>query len=237
MLEIIAHRGLWQDTKNPNDKSAQNTLKAFERAFESGFGVEMDLRDFAGQIVISHDIATPKAPPLREFLTLHASFCTPHFTPPLALNIKADGLQALLKRALSGFGGEYFAFDMSLPDTLGYAHSGLCFYLRQSEFEPRPSRALGEIYKNASGVWLDGFFENFLRQKHILEHLKNGKKLCIVSPELHNLDFTKEWKKLRQILKKIQANSENLGLCEQNLRQIALCTDYPFQAREFFDKI
>ena len=72
MLEIIAHRGLWQDTKNPNDKSAQNTLKAFERAFEGGFGVETDLRDFAGQIVISHDIATPKAPPLREFL--HAAF-------------------------------------------------------------------------------------------------------------------------------------------------------------------
>ena len=61
MLKIIAHRGFWLE------KSEQNSLKAFKKAFENGFGVETDVRDFNGELVISHDIATKNALPLRKF--------------------------------------------------------------------------------------------------------------------------------------------------------------------------
>ena len=47
---IIAHRGYW---KNENEK---NKKAAFERAFDCGFGVETDLRDIKGEIVISHNM-------------------------------------------------------------------------------------------------------------------------------------------------------------------------------------
>ena len=49
--KILAHRGLWNEDVLPN--SAQ----ALTNAWEQGFGVETDLRDFQGQIVISHDPA------------------------------------------------------------------------------------------------------------------------------------------------------------------------------------
>jgi glycerophosphoryl diester phosphodiesterase len=49
-MKIIAHRGMWFN------KHEQNTLVAFERALENGFGIETDFRDFNGSLVISHDL-------------------------------------------------------------------------------------------------------------------------------------------------------------------------------------
>ena len=49
-LEILAHRGYWKLEKE------KNTLYAFEKAFDKYFGIETDLRDAQGEIVISHDI-------------------------------------------------------------------------------------------------------------------------------------------------------------------------------------
>jgi glycerophosphoryl diester phosphodiesterase len=48
-LNTLAHRGLW------HDKSEQNTLLAIEASWESGFGIETDIRDQLGKVVISHD--------------------------------------------------------------------------------------------------------------------------------------------------------------------------------------
>lgn len=50
-MKIISHRGLW---KQPHE---QNTKGALELSLSSGFGVETDIRDFNGSLVISHDIA------------------------------------------------------------------------------------------------------------------------------------------------------------------------------------
>ena len=240
MLKIIAHRGFWLE------KSEQNTLKAFEKAFENGFGVETDVRDFKGELVISHDLATKNALPLRELLKLHADFCKklalnstpslatpPNISLPLALNIKADGLQSPLKALLKEFKTQnYFVFDMSMPDMLGFERENIAFYTRQSEFEPSPHRHMKPLYEKAAGVWLDGFFENFLKKKYLLNHLKKGKALCIVSPELHHYAYMKEWKRLRQILIKMQ----NLKSFNKALNKFSICTDHPQKAREFFNE-
>ena len=50
IVEILAHRGFWKK------ESEKNTQIAFERAFDKGFGIETDLRDIKGEIVISHNM-------------------------------------------------------------------------------------------------------------------------------------------------------------------------------------
>lgn len=57
-IEILAHRGWWTSRED------QNSLDALTRALTAGFGVETDIRDCAGRLVVSHDM--PTAPRLLE---------------------------------------------------------------------------------------------------------------------------------------------------------------------------
>ncbi|MCV3383732.1 hypothetical protein L8T82_07740 [Campylobacter sp. IFREMER_LSEM_CL292] len=210
-MKIISHRGFWIEN------SEKNTLKSFERSFENNFGVETDLRDMLEQIVISHDMSNSSCLTLDDFFALCKRFSN-NF--PLALNIKADGLQSILKEFLEKYDvNNYFVFDMSVPDALLYIKAGFNVFTRQSEYEEQPS-----FYNEACGVWMDEFYEHWINEKIIREHLENNKKICIVSSELHKRDFKKEWQEYKEISKKLD-NDDSL----------MLCTDYPLQAREFFN--
>ena len=48
-MTSLAHRGLWAEADE------RNTLAAFRDAFAHGWGVELDVRDLDGALVISHD--------------------------------------------------------------------------------------------------------------------------------------------------------------------------------------
>ncbi|EHZ0305119.1 hypothetical protein K4888_001154 [Campylobacter upsaliensis] len=50
-MQILAHRGFWREKKE------QNSLASLAKAFEMGFGIETDLRDGGGNLLLSHDIA------------------------------------------------------------------------------------------------------------------------------------------------------------------------------------
>ena len=65
MINIIAHRGLWSE-----DVNFQNTKLAFQNALKNGFGIETDIRDSNGELVISHDVADKNAMKLIDFLDL-----------------------------------------------------------------------------------------------------------------------------------------------------------------------
>lgn len=208
-MQIIAHRGCWLE------RAEMNRPAAFRRAFESGFGVETDIRDCCGELVISHDPAPGSAMTLDEFFELYCSFGA---SLPLALNIKADGLQETLKRMLESFGVEkYFVFDMSLPDMLGYREMGLRYYTRQSEHEAAPL-----LYAEAAGVWVDCFERDWIDGEITEGHLARQKSLCFVSPELHRRDHLPLWERLRKAEK---ADTDG---------RLMLCTDYPEKARLFF---
>lgn len=126
--EILSHRGYW---KEANEK---NLPIAFEQSFSIGFGTETDIRDYKGELVISHDIADKKCISVKEIYTKHDS------TLPLALNIKADGLQIKLKELLQKYKiKNYFVFDMSVPDGLQYLKHNIKSFTRESEYEKVPS--------------------------------------------------------------------------------------------------
>jgi hypothetical protein len=206
---VLSHRGYWKDA------AERNQVIAFERSFSLGFGTETDIRDYNGNLVISHDIADENCISVDVFFDMYNSFDN---TLPLALNIKSDGLQIKLKELIGQYKIEnYFVFDMSVPDGIQYLNNNIKSFTRQSEFETDPS-----FYGASQGVWLDEFNGHWVNRSVIKGHIKNNKRICIVSPELHKRNYQYEWKSYKEIEQLIGVNS------------IMICTDYPEEARRYF---
>jgi glycerophosphoryl diester phosphodiesterase len=204
-MQILSHRGWWA---TPGEK---NSSVAFLRSFAAGYGTETDLRDALGRLVISHDPPAGDALGADAFFELYKA-AGPDL--PLALNVKSDGLQSLLRAALEKYAvTNYFLFDMSLPDALVSIRHGLAVFTRQSEWEPAPL-----FYKEAAGVWLDCFHGDWMTTDTIARHLDAGKRVCLVSPELHRRDPRAFWETLAHA--DIRKSSDLL-----------LCTDRPDDAK------
>ena len=136
---------------------------------------------------------------------------------PLALNVKSDGLQLKAKNILQRFNIEnYFFFDMSIPDHIGYIKANLKTYTRLSEYEKEPI-----FYHNSGGVWLDAFEKQWYDADLINMHLNNSKKIAIVSFDLHKRDYLSQWEFLKS--KNFHTN-----------KNVLLCTDNPEIAKIFF---
>lgn len=205
-MQILSHRGYW---KTPEEK---NLPVAFERSFSKGFGTETDLRDLSLRLVVSHDMPAPGCLSASEMMEIHSRH---NRALPLALNVKADGLQAPIAALLADFEVEnYFLFDMSIPDALISLAHGLKCFTRQSEHEPDPA-----FYEEACGVWVDGFQGDWWHEATIRRHLEHGKKVCLVSPELHKRPGLPAWERI----------------AAWEIRQhpdFMLCTDFPEEAAE-----
>lgn len=217
-MHILAHRGLWTQ---PDE---QNTRAAFERALRSGYGIELDVRDCNRQLVIAHDPPTFNTQSLLwgDFITLYESVCgqTQRFTI-IAVNIKACGLaQALWNSIPAALRDYFFFFDMATPDALAYARLGARVFTRHSEVEPVPS-----YYPQSQGVWMDEFAQTWIDAKVMLTHLRAGKEVCLVSPELQKRPYQDEWAAWRETWKQWPAPDFN---------RVMLCTDFPDEAQRFF---
>jgi glycerophosphoryl diester phosphodiesterase len=214
-MQILAHRGFW---KAPEEK---NSRTALERAFAEGFGVETDIRDQNGPLVISHDPPSGDCITFQEFLSLYQRHNRPG---PMALNVKADGLQNLVGAELAQAGlpsDTYFFFDMSIPDAVGYARQNLPIYTRESEFEPTP-----HLLDMAQGIVLDCFQSDWITPAKILHHLQAGRSMMLISPELHGRDPAQAWAAWRELTE--------AGVERTDGVQLHLCTDRPLEAREIF---
>ena len=208
-MQIIAHQGFWLDS------SEKNTTTAFARALKHGFGIEIDVRDFDGSLVVSHDLPRVDSMLFSEFLNLYLiSSCE----GVLAINIKADGLHLLVKKIMIDSGlKNYFVFDMSTPDIRRYLAHELPTFTRLSEYEPNPL-----FLDKSVGVWLDSFERQWYDFEIINSLLEKNKKVSIVSPELHGRTHYDLW----TFLKKNRLDQDSL---------ISLCTDFPLEAKDFFN--
>ena len=210
ILIILSHRGYWLE---PHEK---NCRAAFERSFSLCFGTETDIRDHNSKLVISHDIPSSDPLSVEEFFDVYNEY---NARPPLALNIKADGLQHELARLLRLYQIEnYFVFDMAVPDGILYCIQGFRTFTRQSEYEVTPA-----FYELSSGVWLDEFMGHWISAEIIQDHLSREKLLCIVSPELHGRRHQEEWSHYRDIDRAL------------NTDRLMLCTDLPELAQKYFN--
>jgi hypothetical protein len=207
---VLSHRGFWTCNAEKNSKSA------FIRSFSAGYGTETDIRDCNGRLVISHDMPNESAMPLEYFFDIYKRY---GITLPLALNVKADGMQSELKRLIDCYGIEnYFCFDMAVPDAIMYCSHHLKAFTRQSEYELTPA-----FYEMAQGVWLDEFIGHWITNDVIARHMKSQKGICIVSPDLHNRDYRNEWEQYKGLESRIGKD------------RLMICTDFPDKAQEFFN--
>lgn len=210
-MKIISHRGYWI---TPDQK---NTEIAFGRSFEKCFGIETDIRDCDGHLVVSHNVPAGAVMSVASLFKLTNSYpCSCQERLTFALNIKSDGLAEMVGEVLEEYPElDCFVFDMSVPDMRSFLLSGIPVFTRLSEFEQSPV-----WLSQSAGVWLDCFESEWYSIKLIEELLLEGKRVCIVSPELHGRPYRDQWKKLRDI-----------DDC-----QLMLCTDYPADAEAYFAK-
>lgn len=209
-MQIISHRGYWKHA------SEKNTYEAFKRSFSLGYGTETDIRDYHGELVISHDIPDADCMSFSDFLKLHTYYDN---KLPLALNIKSDGLAPRIKQYVDEWGlTNYFCFDMSIPDLMEYNRCGVEVYFRISEYEQESALAL-----KSKGIWLDGFQRSLVNEDTIRNYIGRGFNVCCVSSELHKRSPQEEWS-LMKTFDPLILNSKHL----------MLCTDFPDDAKEIF---
>jgi glycerophosphoryl diester phosphodiesterase len=179
-MQILSHRGYWKSNEQ------KNTMQAFRESIARGFGFETDIRDFLGKVVVTHDPANESS---LSVSTMFEGCLQSNKSLPIALNVKSDGLQALLQPLLQRAGlQDFFVFDMAVPDALHWLRCGIPTFTRQSEYEREPA-----FYDLADGVWLDAFHHDWWDSQTIAKHLDQNKKVCLVSPELHGRDPRSAW--------------------------------------------
>ena len=206
-MELLAHRGLWKK------ETEKNNLDVLKKALSKGYGIETDIRDYKGKLVISHNIADELSANLEE---LFAYYADNSCSSVLALNVKADGIQNLLNELLLKYDiKNYFLFDMSVPEMVVNRKMNLNYYSRKSDVENETV-----MFDDAIGVWVDRFYDDFLDIEYIKKVISLKKKVSIVSPELHCFSYIEAWRKIR----------DEIGKSEY----IQLCTDKPEEAEEFF---
>jgi hypothetical protein len=201
---VLAHRGSWVD------RAEANSLGALRAAFAAGHGVETDIRDHDGVLVIAHD--PPTGPGLTPFTDVLRAYVEAGAPGAFAINVKADGLQPAIGKALAEAGvGNAFVFDMSVPDGLRYLREGVRTFTRQSEYEPEPP-----FYEAAAGVWMDCFERDWIRPEAIAGHVAAGKAVALVSPELHGRPHRAVWHAWAEV---------------RALPSVMICTDHPDEAK------
>ncbi len=208
---ILSHRGCWIGGLPKNSKDALG------RSFSTGFGIETDIRDHSQNLVISHDPPRGGEMTFSDLLDLadseRSDSTSRHI---LALNIKADGLATSIQDLLSRYPRlDAFVFDMAVPDMRSYLELKVPVFTRLSEVEQSPVWA-----DMCQGIWLDAFASNWYDQDMIEKWLLAGKRVCVVSPELHRRPHEDVWRMLRPY-------SSHEGLL--------LCTDFPNEAFQFFE--
>jgi glycerophosphoryl diester phosphodiesterase len=204
-VKIICHRGYWKKT------SDQNSLPSCLLGLDKFDGIEIDLKNNRGEIVLSHDPLAPKQRPiaLRDIFAKN----TKGF---YALNIKEDGLGPGLKDLISRYGiSNYMCFDLSSPEEVKYRSLGLTAFKRFGDHDPLPKAI-------KSGIVVDVFNEQ--KYSSIINQLPSISKnypLFFISPELHHHPVEKTWTKIKKLIQ-----SKNY--------QAYLCTDLPQEAAVFF---
>ena len=203
-MNILCHRGLWAA------RSEQNTIKSFVSCLPKGFGIELDVRDRLGQLVVSHDLAEEASPLLED--VLHAISGLQSY---IAVNIKEDGLCVSTSKLFEKFNVRHYLFDMSIPETVICKNNSVPYFSRLSEYE-----FASDLDSKASGVWLDAFNGQWFDASLISSLLNNGKEVAVVSSELHGRDNLELWLLIKQF---------------SHHPNFSLCTDFSLEAEEFFN--
>ena len=222
---ILAHRA---NLDGPAPQ-AENSLGLVSRALALGFGLETDLRRGDGQrFYINHD-AAPVTPTnaLEAFTPIFAR----HPVALLAINVKELGYEAeLVRLQASGFfgtAGFYFDFELLEPATPGQSQRKIRAFAHgaRTRLAARISDRCESLEQclsiPAQSVWADEFDGAWLTFEHIQALRSAGRRVIVVSPELHGrgkADRLRRWADF----KKWSVDG--------------ICTDFSIDADKFFNR-
>ena len=180
-LEILKHRANSIEQINPK------------------FGLEIDIRDYNNDLVLSHDYPTDQCISLSNYLKNISS------SQLLAINIKSSEIENDLFTILEKYKiYNYFTFDWPVPSLMKALKKNLSCAFRLSEFEK-------DIVSNCKWVWIDSFQKIWYDSEFLESLKKSGLKIALVSPELHGRKSDLE--QIKEIVSSINVD--------------AICTDLP----------
>lgn len=179
----------------------------------AGFGIELDVRDHNGEVVVSHDPVGKDAEveTLNGWLVRNAP---KRGFPLIAFNHKADGIEATIARIATNplVADRCFVFDMPFPAEMRYASLGVRVAERVSDVEP--------YAKRHDVVWLDRWFWD-TEIPRIIDEVYTAPFIYVVSPELHRPTWGLE--RIKAFWRLIPKWVEGV------------CTDYWREADQFFN--
>ena len=177
---ILSHRGLRHDLAgNPNSQ------EAVADSVKWGYGVEVDIRESSGELVLQHDAGKSGESWVNCLEALSRA------DTPIAINVKEDGLIPLLGETINVLHSAVF-FDMSWPETLQYVRAGLPVMLRTSEWEPLDLQVYSRL-RIPVRLLVDGFDSDWwLTDANVNRACLSG-DVMVISPEIHGRDPWAVW--------------------------------------------
>ena len=180
---IIAHRGFWVT------KDEENSDQAILNALFYGYGVEIDLRVFNGDVVISHD----KVYNSSNYTVFNKWFVDQILSNQrnnalIILDVKEPKIYKYIDKDLLK-GLNYVFVDMSLANTDNplEEHEAYVNKFGKERVAIRLSEKESVDGYEGDYVWVDEFENNWFTMKDRIE----GKKHLLVSPELHKSNINR----------------------------------------------
>ena len=173
----------------------------------SHLGVEVDIRSDHEKLYLAHNPFVP-GPSFETFLNSYKHAF-------IVLNVKEEGLEDRCLELLENKGIEnYFFLDQSMPFLIKRAlkgsRDGAC---RSSEYESLAT--VENLESFCDWVWADSF-EGGDKLVHRLKELSGlGVKICLVSPELHDMSRSEGIDRLQSAIQ------------DSGVQIHAVCTKFP----------
>ena len=155
-------------------------------------GVEIDIRSSGQDIILEHD-------PFKEG-QLFTEWLKHWQGQSLILNVKEEGIEERTLEVLNAYTNlEYFFLDQSFPFLAQTINSGnKNTAVRVSDLESIDTALL----MNCDWVWIDCFLGDWNFLPGVIRRLQdNGRKICLVSPELVRDNTLNELQRLQDVLK------------------------------------
>ncbi|MDB9467313.1 hypothetical protein [Dolichospermum circinale] len=223
MVEILAHRC----NINGQDFSRENRAKACKECLNLGFGLELDVRNYKGNLYAKHDpVISDKEQAWAKIIEIIDDY--PQL--PIAINIKDTGHENYLVETISKLNKfKVFLFDLELVvgiekyELLSSIYKSLDstieIAIRVSDRGETLERA---IASKSTVVWLDEFDSFWVSQEVVQKLSIAGKRVYAVAPDLHK-----------------HSAKISITRCQEFVawNVAGICTDYPIMLRDFLKGI
>lgn len=190
-------------------KHRVNTIEELSKV-EASYGVEIDLRNNNGELILAHDPFSVESVRFADWLKFYHH-------DMIVLNIKEEGLETKILGVIKDLNIQNFFFlDQSfsfLFKTLTSGESRTAIRFSDLESIDTVANTINMSTTKPKWLWIDSFSGEWSHLKELDKIKSLGLNVCLASPELHgrNLDL-----ELREIRK------------SASFRGIeAVCTKYP----------